>query len=95
MAKKKDYKSILSTAFVDSNEKTTEEEALKLVSDAEFVIRQLNKDKDEDEKLEEARSIVKDLGAGYSSAVKYEKAKIDFFLDKIEYIRAVKALKKE
>ena len=95
MAKKKDYKSILSTAFVDSNESISEDEALKAMSVAEFAIRQLNKDKDEDEKLEEAKSIVKDLNAGYSSAIKYEKAKIDFFLDKIEYIRAVKAAKKE
>ena len=89
---KKDYKSILSTSFVDSNEKITEDEAVKAVTEAEFVMKQLNHDKDNDENLESAKNIVKDLNAGYSAALKYEKAKIDFYLDKIESIRSLKAL---
>ncbi len=90
---KKDYKSILSSSFVDSNDGVSEDEAIKAITEAEFVIKQLNTDKENDEKLEEAKNIVKDLNAGYTAAAKYEKAKIDFFLDKIESIRSIAASK--
>ena len=34
--------------------------------------------------LQAAKEIVKDLNAGFSSAIKYEKAKIEFLLEQIE-----------
>jgi hypothetical protein len=45
--------------------------------------------------LEAAREIVKDLVSGFGSALKYEKAKIDFLLEQIENIRIGKKARVE
>jgi hypothetical protein len=51
-------------------------------------IRELEDARSNDDKLTAAKQIVTDLNAGYSNAIKYEKAKISFLLEKIEEIES-------
>ena len=89
MAKTK-WEKVLTESYVASKTDLTETEAEKELITAEFAIKQLLHEKDEDQQLTAAKEIVKDLNAGYSSASKYEKAKIEFLLEKIESIRYAK-----
>ena len=79
-------KNVLSKAFVENNAHVTPEEAEHLIAKAEMKIKLLREEKLNDDKLNAAKQIVKDLNEGYNSAIKYEKAKIDFLLGKIEEI---------
>ena len=77
----------LSQSFVDNAEGLNEDEATALLVEAEQKIRALKEERNADEKLTAAKNIVKDLGAGYASALSYEKSKISFLLDKIQEIQ--------
>ena len=77
----------LSQSFVDNADSLNEDEATTLLVEAEQKIRQLKEERNADPKLSAAKSIVKDLSAGYSSALSYEKSKISFLLDKIQEIQ--------
>lgn len=77
----------LSQSFVDNAESLNEDEATALLVEAEQKIRALKEERNADEKLTAAKNIVKDLNAGYSSALSYEKSKIAFLLDKIQEIQ--------
>ena len=77
----------LSKSFVDNSANLNEDEATVLLVEAEQKIRLLKEEKAADEKLTAAKNIVKDLSAGYNSALSYEKAKISFLLDKIQEIQ--------
>ena len=79
-------KKTLSKAFVDNYDNVNEDVAREQVVVATQKIRELEKERDNDEKLAAAKQIVKDMNAAYTSAVKYERAKINFFLEKIEEI---------
>lgn len=79
---------VLSKSFVENHATISEDEAADLIVKAELQIRELEEERANDEKLAAAKQIVKDLGAGYSSAIKYEKAKISFLLEKIEEIQS-------
>lgn len=81
-------KKVLSKSFVENHEQVSEDQAADLIVQSELQIRSLEEERSNDDKLNAARQIVKDLGAGYSSAIKYEKAKISFLLEKIEEIQA-------
>jgi|NOAtaT_6_FD_contig_21_10823676_length_503_multi_6_in_0_out_0_1 vacuolar-type H+-ATPase subunit I/STV1 len=81
-------KNVLSKAFVENNTSITPEEAEHLIAKAELKIKFLREEKAADDKLNAAKQIVKDLNEGYNSAIKYEKAKIDFLLGKIEEIES-------
>ena len=78
MAKKTNWEKVLTESYVASKADLTETEAEKELIEAEFAIKQLHYEKENDQQLNAAREIVKDLNAGYSSASKYEKAKIEF-----------------
>ena len=93
MAKKR-YEKILSESYVNTNRNISEEEALKLIAEAEFAIKQISDDKEVDTALRNAKEICKDLNASYSSASKYEKARIDFLLEKVKDARYLKSLSK-
>lgn len=80
-------KKVLSKSFVDNNEAVNEDEAFEGIVKATQKIREIEDEKSADESLASARQIVKDLNSAYSSAVKYEKAKINFFLQKIAEIQ--------
>ena len=81
-------KKILSESFVENHSEVSEDEAQSLVVKSLQTIKKLEEERESDDKLAAARQIKKDLEAGYSSAIQYEKAKISFLLDKIEEIQA-------
>ena len=87
MAKVK-WEKILTESWVSQNKSISEEEAKSRLIESEFEIRAALEEKDNHEQLQAAKEIVKDLNAGFSSAIKYEKAKIEFLLEQIEARRA-------
>jgi len=80
-------KSVLSETFIKDNDDITEDRAMELVIKSEIAIKELKEEKDNDDSLNAAKSVVKDLSAGYGSASKYEAAKIKYLIAKIEEIR--------
>jgi hypothetical protein len=88
MAKKKStWEKVLTDSWVSNSRTLSEEDAEKEVVRIEFEIKQILHDKENNEELKAAKEVVKDLNAGFSSALKYEKAKIEFMLEHIENIR--------
>ena len=77
----------LSQSFVDNAENLNEDEATALLVEAEQKLRMIKEERNADEKLTAAKNIAKDLGAAYTSAMNYEKSKINFLLDKIAEIQ--------
>jgi hypothetical protein len=77
----------LNQSFVDNAENLNEDEAAVLIIESEQKIRLIKEEKAADDKLNAAKAIVKDLSAGYNSALSYEKSKISFLLDKIQEIQ--------
>jgi len=92
---KVNWEKVLTESYVASKQDISETEAEKELITAEFAIKQIHYEKENDTQLNAAKEIVKDLNAGYSSASKYEKAKIEFLLEKIEGLRAAKKLNGE
>ena len=84
MSKEKKWEKILSDTYVSTNLSLSEEEATAKLIEAQFAIKQINQEKEDDTQLSSAREIVKELGAGYSAASKHEKAKVEFLLEIIE-----------
>ena len=80
-------KKILSNTFLEENEAVNEDEAAGLIVRSEQQIKALREERDADENLNAAKNVVKDLSAGYNSAIQYEEAKIQFLLSKIEEIQ--------
>jgi len=81
-------KSVLSQTFIENNSELNEDQASEFVIKSELKIKGLEEERAADDKLNAAKQIVKDLNAGYSSAIKYERAKISFLLEKIEEIQS-------
>jgi len=81
-------KKTLSKSFVDNHENVTEDVAGELIVKAEQKIREIREERESDEKLRAAKDIAKDLNAAYTSAIRYEQAKIDFLLEKITEIQS-------
>ena len=84
MSKEKKWEKILSETYVSTNLNISEEEAKNKLIEAQFAIKQILSEKDEDTQLASAKEIAKELGAGYSAAVKHEAAKVEFLLEIIE-----------
>ena len=84
------WEKLLSETFVSNNLNLSEEEAKTKLIEAQFQIKSVFQDKEEDEQLNAAKEIVKDLNAGYNSVLAVEKAKIEFLLEVIEKRRALK-----
>lgn len=76
----------LSKSFMDNAKDLNLDQASELLVEAEKKLRQIKEEKAADEQLAAAKAIVKDLSAGYNSAASYEKAKIQFLLDRIQEI---------
>jgi prefoldin subunit 5 len=89
MSKKKNWEKVLTDSWVNNNSGLTLDEAKQKIIDCQFDIKNTLYEKENDDQLNAAKEIVKDLGAGYNAAVKYEKAKIDFLLERIEALRAL------
>lgn len=77
----------LNKTFVDNCANISEDQAGELIVKCSQKIKEVEKERAEDEKLNAAKEIVKDLNAGYGAIIKQEKAKIAFLLDKIEEIQ--------
>lgn len=87
MASSKGASKILGKSFVDNNENVNEDVAAELIVKAEQKIKEIEDERSSDEKLAAAKNIVKDLNGSYTSAIKYEKAKINYLLEKINEIQ--------
>ena len=94
MSDKNIWSKILTESWVNNNRNLTEVEATAELLRSQFAIKDTLHEKDEDQKLAAAKEIVSDLNAGYSSVVKYEKAKIEFLLELIESQRSLNKDKK-
>lgn len=79
-------KKTLSKSFVDNHEDVNEDTASQLIVQSSQKIREIEEERSADEKLMAARQIVKDINSAYTSAIKYERAKISFLLEKINKI---------
>lgn len=86
--KKTNWEKVLTESYVSNRKNLTEEDAEKELVQAEFEIKNILHERDNNQQLQAAKEIVKDLVSGFGSAVKYEKAKIEFLLEQIENIRA-------
>ena len=80
-------KKILSQTFLEDNNEVNEDVAASLIVKAEQQIKGLSDEMAEDEELQAAAQIKKDLESGYKTAIKYEQAKIQYLLAKIEEIQ--------
>jgi hypothetical protein len=87
MAKLDSVKKVLSQSFVDNHENVNEDVAADLLVKAEQKIKEIKEERAADEKLAAAKQIAKDLNSAYTSAIKYEEAKIQFLLEKIQEIQ--------
>ena len=81
-------KKILSQAFLENNDNVNEDDAAAMVVKSEMQIKALREEMNADEKLAAAIQITKDLKSGYGNAIKYEEAKIQYLLAKIEEIQS-------
>lgn len=86
MSKLDTIKKTLSKSFVDNHENVNADVAADLVVRASQKIREIKEERASDEKLAQAKQIVKDLNSAYTATIKYEQAKIDFLLEKIQEI---------
>jgi len=80
-------KKILSQAFLENNDNINEDSAAAMVVKSEMQIKALREELASDEKLAAAVQITKDLKTGYSNAIRYEEAKIQYLLAKIQEIQ--------
>lgn len=78
----------LSQSFVENHESVTEDAAADLIVQSELKIREITEERQADDKLIAAKQIVSDLNSAYKSAISYEKAKIQFLLEKLEEIKS-------
>ena len=81
-------KKALNKSFVDNHENINEDEAGALIVQAEQKIREVEEERAANERLAAAKQIVKDINGAYTSAVRYERAKISFLLEKIAEIQS-------
>ena len=82
------WEKVLTESWVNQNSSLSEEDAKVKLIESEFEIRNALQEKEGHDQLNAAKEVVKDLNAGFSSAIKYEKAKIEFLLEQIEARRA-------
>lgn len=84
----KNPRKVLNKSFLDNNDNINEDTASELIVKAVQKIREIEEERAADDKLVAAKNIIKDLNSGYTSAIKYERAKIAFLLEKIEEIQS-------
>lgn len=78
----------LDQSFVDNAENISEDVAGELIVRSTQKIKEIEEEREADEKLAAAKQIVKDINSAYTSAIKYERAKINFLLEKINEIQS-------
>lgn len=80
-------KKILSNSFQENHKDVSEDRAMELIFLAEKAIKNTKEERNTDDKLNAAKNIAKDLGQSYSSAINYEKAKIQFLVERVEELQ--------
>ena len=80
-------KKVLNQAFLDNVSDIAEDEAGNLIVKSEQKLRDLRNEMDNDEDLSSAVQVVKDMKTAYTSVIKYEEAKIQHLLEKIDDIQ--------
>jgi hypothetical protein len=81
-------KKVLSKSFVENHKDVTEDVAAELIVRASQEIKKLSEEKRGNEKIMATKQILQDLNSGYNSAIRYEQAKINFLLEKIDEIES-------
>ena len=77
-------KKVLSNSFQENHKDVTEDRAMELIYQAERQLKNIREERTQDDKLNAAKNIAKELGAGYTSTLNYEKAKIQFLVERVE-----------
>lgn len=80
-------KKILSNSFQENHKDIGEDRAMELIYQAEKTMKNLREERNQDDKLNAAKNIAKELGTGYTSALNYEKAKIQFLVERVEELQ--------
>lgn len=80
-------KSVLSETFIKDADEISEDGAMEAIVKASIEIKDLEEEKDNDDQLNAAKVIVKDLNSGYTAAIRHNKAKIRHLIGKIEEIQ--------
>lgn len=80
-------KKTLSTTFLNDYDHINEDDAAHMIVKAEQQIKTLQDEMKSDEELLAAIQVKQDLESVYKKAIKYEKAKVQFLLSKIEEIQ--------
>lgn len=80
-------KKVLDQAFLDNVSEISEDEASALIVRSAQKMRDLKFEMDNDEDLLAATQVLKDMKGGYTSVLKYEAAKVQHLLEKIDEIQ--------
>ena len=78
---------VLSNSFQENHKDVGEDRAMELIYQAERSMKELRNERNQDDKLNAAKNIAKELAGGYTSALNYEKAKIQFLVERIEELQ--------
>lgn len=78
----------LGSAFVENFSNVAQDVAEQEIVKCLQKIGTVKEEMANDAKLNELKEMVKDLSGGYKSIIKVEKAKIDFFVERIEEIQS-------
>lgn len=77
----------LGSAFVENFQNVAQDVAEQEIVKCLQKVSSVKEEMAADAKLNELKEMVKDLSGGYKSIIKVEKAKIDFFVERIEEIQ--------
>jgi len=80
----KHNKYLKASTFKDDVNTMDENELKKVIFECEKTIKEIEKDRDGNEKLKEAKQVLADISGGYRDAIGYETAKIKYSLYTLE-----------
>ena len=80
-------KKVLSETFLEDCNDFDQQEIANRIVEAEQVKKDLSIEMDNHEELQAAKQIVKDLSSSFKTAIKYEEAKIQYLLAKLEELQ--------
>ena len=83
---KKNYRG-LGEAFTENNKDINEDQAAEQIIVCEQAIKEIEATRKADSKLKQLKEDAKVLSSSYGDAIKHERSKISFFLDKIAEIQ--------
>lgn len=83
MAKKME----LNETFVANNKDLNEDQIIEKIAECAMMMAELKRIKKDDDQLNAAKDIVKQLAKGHNAAINLERSKIDFLLDELKAIR--------